>query len=113
MNKKGQALVEFIIILPIFLLLLMGTIDMGRILYTKINLESQMNDIISLYDDGMKDKDILKKLKLEDTTLEVKNNNEYLDFNLIKKIDIITPGLNIIFDNPYDLKVKRSIKNVT
>ncbi len=113
MNKKGQALVEFIIILPVFLLLLMGTIDIGRIIYSKISLESQMNDIISLYDEGVKEEEIIKKLKLADTSLEIKNNDDCLDFNLTKKIDIITPGLNIIFDNPYDLKVKRSTKNVT
>ena len=39
MPKKGQALVEFIIILPIVLLMFLGIIDLGRIMYTKIILE--------------------------------------------------------------------------
>ena len=40
MNKKGQALVEFIIILPVFIFMLLAMIDIGKILYfnNKCNL---------------------------------------------------------------------------
>ena len=34
-NNKGQALVEFIIILPIFLLLIISVIDFGNIISKK------------------------------------------------------------------------------
>ncbi len=38
LNKKGQALVEFAIIFVIFVVLLIGIIDVGRNLYTTMNL---------------------------------------------------------------------------
>lgn len=34
-NEKGQAMVEFALVLPILLILFLGIIDFGRILYTK------------------------------------------------------------------------------
>ena len=46
--KKGQALVEFVIILPIFLFLLLGVIDVGRIMYTKVNLENTISDVVDM-----------------------------------------------------------------
>ncbi|SHI95900.1 Flp pilus assembly protein TadG [Clostridium cavendishii DSM 21758] len=39
-NQKGQALVEFAIILPIFLILVMGIIQFGMILNTYLSIEN-------------------------------------------------------------------------
>jgi len=38
-GQTGQSLVEFALVLPILLLMLTGTIDLGRILFTYIALE--------------------------------------------------------------------------
>ena len=38
MNKKGQALIEFILIMPIFLILIMSLIDVGNIYIKKYEL---------------------------------------------------------------------------
>jgi hypothetical protein len=38
--SQGQSLVEFALILPMVLLLIMGTFDLGRVFYIKIVLES-------------------------------------------------------------------------
>ena len=35
MNNRGQTLVEFVLILPVFLLILFYVIDFGRIIYSK------------------------------------------------------------------------------
>ncbi len=110
-GKKGQALVEFVIIMPIFMMMILGTIDMGKIFYTKIILEGQISDVISWYQDGKSEGEINNKLKQDEMLLEIKEDSEYATFNLVKKVDIITPGLNLIFDNPYNLEVSRSINN--
>ena len=34
-SKKGQALVEFIIIAPIFIMMIMSVIDLGNVIYKK------------------------------------------------------------------------------
>jgi len=111
MKKKGQALVEFVLILPIFLMLLLSTIDIGKIFYTKIILEDKMSEIIDY--NTKNEEEIISKLKLNDDKIELKiaEDNEYLNYQISKKIDIITPGLNLIFKNPYNLTVKRSILN--
>ena len=49
MNNKGQALIEFVLILPVFLFILFAIIDFGMIFSTKSNLESDSTDIVSLY----------------------------------------------------------------
>ena len=114
MNKKGQALVEFVIILPIFLLLLFLVIDFGKILYTRISLENITNDTVRMYKndktyDEIK-KFLNKKNKNVDFTL-TNNNDEYLEFKLSEKIEITTPGLNIVLKNPYKVEVKRVVYN--
>lgn len=39
-NEKGQALVEFAIVLPVIILLVLGSIEYGWLLYGKITLNS-------------------------------------------------------------------------
>lgn len=107
-NNKGQALVEFVIILPIFILLVLGCIDIGRIMYTKMNLEEQMSDVVDYYKNGKTIEEIKNKI---DNDVDIKSDNEYTTILLTKKIDIITPGLQFVFDNPYLLKVERSVLN--
>lgn len=109
MNKKGQALVEFIIILPIFLVLVLGVIDLGNILYQKTMLEGKMNDVISMYESGNSSLEILEDMDLKNTTLDITEDDRTIRIHLKKEIDLITPGLNLVLDNPYQLDVSRSI----
>lgn len=113
MNKKGQALVEFVIILPIFIFMILATIDVGKILYFSSKLENKMDDVISMYENKNTYKEINKNLAtdLNKISLEIKENEKYVEFVITKKIDIITPGLNLIFDNPYKIESKRVIYN--
>lgn len=114
MNKKGQALVEFVIILPVFLFLLFIVIDFGKILFTKINLENNLNDVVSMYDDGKSIKNINSFLKKNDSTAKLKvtnENNENVIFTITSNVNISTPGLNKILDSPYKVEVRRVIYN--
>lgn len=111
MNKKGQALVEFVIILPIFLILVLGVIDIGKILYNRTMLEGIMSDVVSMYESGHTAREIEEEIDLEHSELLIDEDNDFIVFHLIKEIDIVTPGLNLIFDNPYELDISRSISN--
>lgn len=115
MNKSGQALVEFIIILPIFLMLMLGIGDMGKIISANINLESKISEVVEMYKMGKTQEEIDKKLELNSEKIEflVEKDGEYINFKLVKKIDIMTPGLNLVLGNPYSLETKRSIQNDT
>ena len=107
--KKGQALVEFIIILPIFLIIFLGIVDISNISLSKINLENRLSEVIDSYDNNIDT--MQKQLAKEDIKLEVVDG-DYLTFKLTKEITIITPGLNLIFKNPYQISTSRSIKDV-
>lgn len=113
MQKKraGQALVEFVILLPIFVFMLLSVIDIGKILYFKNHLESKMDSIITDYE-LLKDETLLQEKiqkEKEEITLDIQPENDYLVFQLNRSIDIVTPGLNLVFGNPYIVSVKRVI----
>lgn len=109
-DKKGQALVEFVIILPIFIFMLLAIIDVGKIIYYKNELESEMASVVELYKNQNSYQSILDNLHINDDeiNLEIKNqDNELVTFKLEKEVAIVTPGLNFIFDNPYQVEVTR------
>ena len=109
MNKRGQALVEFVIILPIFLVLVLGVIDIGNILYHRTMLEGVMTDVVSLYESGHNEEEILEKIDVEHVTLEIQKNTDTVELQLLQELQMITPGFNLIFGDPYQLDVSRSI----
>ena len=106
-NNKGQALVEFILILPVILAILLVIIDLGKIFNEKNTLENTSIDIIELYKNGKSIDEI--KNKYNDIEIKTSIDNNYLTIKLKKEIDIITPGLNIILDNPYIIEVERVV----
>lgn len=112
MNKKGQALVEFIIILPVFLMLVLAFIDFGKIIYTQNILENKTEDIITMYKNGSSydNMNLFIKKEIANSYIEIANeNNEYIIIYLKKEVKINTPGLSLILDNPYNVSVKRVI----
>ena len=112
MNKRGQALVEFVIILPIFIFMLLSIIDIGRIIYFQNGMVSELSDVVDLCRNSYSHDDIKKELRLEDknVSLEIKNdNNETMSFYLKKTTDIVTPGLGVILGNPHTIIVERTI----
>ena len=107
-NKKGQALVEFVIILPILILLIFAFFFFGRIILCQSKLENIMNTVVLLEDNQIDD--YLKKIdeyKI-DYQLEI---NEYKKYTLHTKLELVTPGLKKILHNPYDVKVERRVIN--
>ena len=106
-NNKGQALVEFILILPVILAILLVIIDLGKIFNEKNTLENTSIDIIELYKNGKSIEEI--KNKYNDISITTNIDNNYLTIKLKKEIEIITPGLNIVLDNPYPIEVERVV----
>ncbi len=111
-NKKGQALVEFVIILPIFVFMVLTVIDIGKIIFFRNELENEMSDVIDLYRNQKSYEEILSDLELQNSDIELQilnTDNETLTFYLSRNVEIITPGLNLILNNPYPVEVKRVI----
>lgn len=109
MNNKGQALVEFVLILPIFIFLLLVVIDFGIIFNEKNKLENNSLDVINLYKNGETIEEI--KAIYKNNEIEVFEIEGYDRITIKAKIKLITPGLGRIFGNPYIIKVERNIPN--
>ncbi len=109
MNNKGQALVEFVLILPIFIIILFTIIDFGIIINTKNTLENDSIDIVELI---KKDEDIEKiKSLYKNINITITIDNNYKRISLEEPVKINTPGLNRILSNPYMVKIERVIYN--
>ncbi len=109
-NNKGQALVEFIIILPIFILLIMSIIDFSNIIYKKITLENNIDIVSDLYKDSKYD-EINKYVSDKNIDISYKNNDDMIVISLSKDINIISPIVSIIIGEYYKVNVEKSIYN--
>ena len=103
-NKKGQALIEFILILPVLLLILFMIIDFGKIILCKNHLENTLSDVVTLKENNG---DINTYLSQDEykITYKIVDNKIILE----TKLDLITPGLKNILKNPYKVSVERRI----
>lgn len=107
-NNKGQALVEFIIILPIFLLILISIIDFGNIILKKYSLENDLDTIYDMYkvndyesiDNYVTDKKIY---------ISYSNEDEFTNIILKKDIKLLSPMVTLVFGDEYEIKVSKSI----
>ena len=102
MNKKGQALVEFIIILPVIIFIIMLLVDFMTIFSYKNKLESNMNNVTILYKENKIDE--INQITNNKFTYQIKDNYTYLQ-------KTITPGLSLVLGNPYVIKCERVILN--
>ncbi len=110
MKNKGQALVEFIIILPVLLLLILGAIDFGNILYKEYTLENDLDYVVELVrqnkmtevDYYVTQKELIKNIETKSTTTTI---------TLSRKVAVNTPGLNRILGKNYQIEASRVISN--
>ena len=110
MNRKGQALIEFVLILPVLILILFIIFDFGNIFYSKYELQNQSTEIVRLVKDNKTIDDITdiySKIDIEVNTYK----EDYKQITLTKELDLITPLLDNILDDPYLIKVERIIPN--
>ncbi len=112
-NRKGRALVEFILVLPIIILLLFAVIDVGRIVIAKNHLENVMSDCVDM---ASANQDIgeIKAYVNSDTDYKItfsETRGTYTIFKLETKINLMTPGLKRILNSPYKITLERRIIN--
>lgn len=112
LNKKGQALIEFIIILPIFLFMLFVVIDFGVISFNKSKMDSMIVDVGNMYKNKESNDEINKFIKKNDSDVSVSFNDQgkYFDITLSKNYEFITPGMSSILKN-FKIDVERTMYN--
>ena len=110
MKNRGQALVEFVIVLPILMLLILGAIDFGTILYKKYMLENDLDYVVELARQN-KTSEINTYSSKNGFVSKIENSNDYTTIIISKSVEVMTPGLNQILGNPYTIEAKRVIIN--
>lgn len=107
-NEKGQALIEFILILPLFLFMLIGTIDLGNIIYKKYSLEGKMDYVVDLYK-NKKEVKLQNYLNEENIQMDLEKKTEYTKIILTDNTKVSTPILKDIIGKNYKVEVTRTI----
>lgn len=110
MNRKGQALVEFVLILPVFLMILFTIVDFGILLHSKTELQNQSVDIIRMIQNG----DDVQKVSERYSNIEIEVQSYQEDYQkviLVEQIDLITPFFDRILGDPCMIQVERVIPN--
>lgn len=111
-KNRGQALVEFVLILPVFLLILFSIIDFGRLFYEKMQLSNRFDDSLEVlkennnYDEALM---VLNRGSNNEATLETTYYDSYIEVTTKMELELITPGLNLILGNPYTLQIERTV----
>lgn len=107
MNRKGQALVEFVLILPVLIIILLTVVDFGNILVSKNKLENAATDIIRIIKNN--DNSILLE---EYPNIEIKitdYKDGYQKIQLESEVKINTFFLDKILGNPCKINTERII----
>ena len=105
-NRKGQALVEFVLLIPVIILIIFGMIEMGNMLREKYLLENHLDTSITMYKE---DKEELIDVYKDNNDFDIyfTSSGNLITAHISKKIKLITPGLNII-SNPYTINSTRT-----
>ena len=108
MNNRGQALVEFVILIPVFMMLMLGMIDLGNIIYHKYQYSNDLDYISDLYESN-KEQEILAYADKHKIKYGIKETKDQAVISVQGSVNIITPGLNFILGNIYTVSVERTI----
>ena len=86
MNNKGQVLVIFVVMLPIFLIILALVVDLGLMSLEKRNISNNVKGAVEYYlesNDGEKTKKLLNK-NIDDIEVTIVDNNSYVEITVKK-----------------------------
>lgn len=105
-KNSGQALIEFALILPVILLILLYMIEFGRIIVKKQQLESDMNLIIDLYEEKQQ-QELENYIINNNIEIDYKKQNNLTTIEIKQNIKSNVPLINKIIGN--NITTKRTI----
>ncbi len=97
-DKRGQALVEFVLILPILIFMILAFIDISRLMIMKNHLESLLQDTTNA----------TTSINDQEYNISVLKQDGFI--TLKSCIDVITPGFNKVLGNPSCISVSKEIR---
>jgi len=116
-EENGQSLVEFTLVLPLLLLLMMGIFEFGRIFYDYLIITNASregarwavvgksdNEVINIVNDSCATID-LERLQIEITPAEnERKRGEPLEISLRYEVDMIVPLWGVVLPDPFPIE---------
>ena len=90
LNNKGQVLVVFVILLPIFLIILTGLVDIGLLNLEIKKLNTNTYDAVEYYLDNYDEEDVLDNTKallnknLKDINITINDTDDIVTIKVVK-----------------------------
>lgn len=123
LNSKGQSLVEFTIVLPIILVLILGLLEFGLILNSYITINTISRNGARLASVGASDLEINQELIIDapnidfnKVTVTISPNEsdrlrgESVRVDILYKYNVNIPFINLIIGSEVDLKSSNSMR---
>lgn len=104
-KNNGQALIEFTLILPVILLVLLYIVEFGRITLKKYELESNLDLIVTLYEEKKTD-ELNNYINANDINITYTKNNDLTTIKITKNIKSNMPLVNKVLNT---IETKRTI----
>ncbi len=98
MNQKGQALIEFVLLLPIFIFIIIIMIDLANIFISRNSLENDLNYVLNLETEEEIENYLLAN--------EIGFENNRMQIIIKKEVKLMKPGLGNILPAPYFVETK-------
>lgn len=105
-NKKGQALVEFVIILPVLLLIVISMVDFGNLLYQKYQLEQNLEYVSDLY--LANDTNALEQEK-QRLNIKTEEDGKYIKLTIETEAKLSSPILRRVLGENYVIATSRKL----
>lgn len=122
-NKRGQALVELALALPLIIMLVMGTIEFGRLFHSYLLITNASREgariaitgadnpaIVARINDVTTSLNNTKDIVIAPTNLSVRYSGVPVTVTVDYKHNIITPVLDSILPNPVTLTSSTSMR---
>lgn len=101
LNNKGQVLVLFVLLIPIFLIIILLVVDIGSLSYEKNKMKNICDLTLDYMDSESDINKVIDYVKKNDNNIEVNIDNNNLVFN--KKVNgILSHIINI---DSFDLEI--------
>lgn len=122
-DERGQSMVETALLLPVLLLLLVGIIDIGRVIYSYAHLQMAAQETVRLGGLGKNDQAISdfahhyvhlgdpSKLQINITPNDgLRHSGDYVTVKLSYPFTLYTPLISLLFPSPISIETESTIR---
>ncbi len=108
-NNKGQALVEFVLLLPLIIFILFIVFDFANVFYNKNHLEGILEDVCNMVEEGYTKQEITEMIDNKNITYSILVKDNLATIKLEQVINFTTPFANSLFNDSFKISSQRVI----